>query len=160
MGLFDKLIKSAVSDALQDVVKDAVSQAFGVEGDQAQPAPAQQAPVQQAADAPAAAAAEQLGDRAAFKAMLAAEFPDLEVREDTPVSALGGEGKPYDLGLYRAGAPVGMVMLTPHNRDNNAAFKGAKAAAAAAGVPFINFYTHMANERSYCVERIRRLTSN
>ena len=48
-------------------------------------------------------------------------------------------------------------MLTPHNRDNNLAFRNAKQACQAAGVPFINFYSHLPNEREYVVTRIRSM---
>jgi hypothetical protein len=99
----------------------------------------------------------ELHDKAAFRWMFQQDFADLQIREDVPVAELGGDGKPYDFGVYRLGQLAGVVMLTPHNRDNNRAFKGAKQAAINAGVPFINFYLHMPNERSYASRRIRSL---
>jgi hypothetical protein len=161
MGLFDRLVKNAVGDALRDVVSDAVNQALGTDqptqpaaepvADGAQPAAADQATQTQ----PTTTASGQLSGTDGFRTMFAEDFPELSVRELVPVSEFGGEGKPYDFGLYRDGKAVAVVMLTPHNRDNNQAFKGAKAAAGSAGVPFINFYLHMSNERGYVSQRIR-----
>ncbi|MDR1833514.1 MAG: hypothetical protein LBQ92_02505 [Propionibacteriaceae bacterium] len=177
MGFLDKLVKSAVQSAVGEVVQSAahevagkVTDALGIDG---QPQPAQPQTATETATtetataetataataATAAATGAGLADKAAFREMLAAEFADLSVKEDVPVSELGGAGKPYDFGLYRGGKLAGVVMLTEHNRDNNQAFKGAKAAAQAAGVPFINFYLHMPNERAYAVSRIRSFVS-
>ena len=73
------------------------------------------------------------------------------------MAELGGQGKPYEFGLYREGVLKAVVVLVQHNRDRNRAYTGSKAAAEAAGVPFINFYVHMSNEYGYVVDRIRRL---
>ncbi len=152
MGLFDKL-KSAVGEAVQDAVKDVVSQ---IAGDTPDKPGAPTAPVNQSPE-PMPVASGARADRSTFRGILADGFPELTVRENVPVQEFGGEGKPYDFALYRDGKAVGLVMLTEHNRDNNRAFKGAKASAAAAKVPFINFYLHMPNERGYVSDRIRSL---
>jgi hypothetical protein len=158
MGLFDRLVRNAVGDALKDVVGNAVNQALGTDQPAADATAGPAADTSQSAAQPAAqpaAAGEQLGGADGFRKMLAAEFPGLAVREQVPVSEFGGEGKPYDFALYRDGRAVAVIMLTPRNRDNNRAFKGAKEAAGTAGVAFINFYLHMPNERSYVAQRIR-----
>lgn len=90
--------------------------------------------------------------------ILAACFPAYEVQREVPASAFGwsvSPARPYSYCLYSGGYLSAVIMLTPHNRDNNAAFRNARAACAENGIPFINFYTHMPNERQYVVERIR-----
>ncbi|MCL1838465.1 MAG: hypothetical protein FWG47_04010 [Propionibacteriaceae bacterium] len=142
MGLLDRILKSnasksansTVSGAVEGAVSGAAGGVFGRLGKNYQAG---------------------VNDRAGFKNLLTEQFPDLALREDVPVTELSGEGKAYDLGLYRGDNLVGLVMLTQKNRDNNRAFKGARQAALNAGIPFINFYLHMQNEIGYVSERIR-----
>lgn len=183
MGLLDRMIRKGVNKAIGNAVSDAVSNAVGnaIGGAQNQSAPAQAGTpkfcpgcgaklnsgvrfcgscgaVISGGSAPAnAAAPEAKKDKAFFAGVLAQEFGAYEVRENVSPAELGGSGKPYDFGLYRDGRMAGVVMLTQHNRDNNAAYKNAKRACEAAGVPFINFYLHMPNERGYVVSRIKGL---
>ncbi|MDR1798451.1 MAG: hypothetical protein LBR19_00985 [Bifidobacteriaceae bacterium] len=162
MGLFNKLLKSTVGEAIEHAVKE-VAHAAGKDGQDTAATVQSQAQTPSTQPAPAATpAATGLSSQAAFRSLLASAFPELTVRENLPVAELGGAGKPYDFALFRgaadaAPAAAGVIMLTPHNRDNNRAFKGAKAAAEAAGVPFINFYLHMPNEPGYVTDRIRSL---
>lgn len=96
-----------------------------------------------------------------FAKILTEDFSDYTVQRAATASSLGfatsAPAKPYDFALAKNGAVAGVIMLTEHNRDKNSAFLNAKNAALSAGVPFINFYTHMANERGYVVSRIRAL---
>ena len=169
MGLFDKVVKQGLGGALGSKVTEAIEQATGVDinkdgqvgaqsafGSTAQAvlAPGQQA-VYQAA--PVGRPVNQITDKAYFRAIISECFREYIVREDVPVEELGGQGKPYDFMLITNGNCAGVVMLVEHNRDNNRFYKGARYAAQAAGVPFINFYTHMYNERGYVINRIKRL---
>lgn len=179
MGFLDRMLKDGVGKALgnavSDAVGDALNNALGVDVT-AQAASAQTtcpscgAPLradakfcafcgaklqQAAAPAAQAAAAQAPRDRAYFADILTTEFGGYELRQNVSPAELGGSGKPYDFVLCRGGRPVGAVMLTEHNRDRNAAFLNAKAACEQAGVPFINFYLHMPNERNYIVGRIK-----
>jgi hypothetical protein len=164
MGLLDSLFKKG-ADALVGKAAEALENATGMDLDGSNNAgrqggynaqyPAQSAPIAQAA--PTAYGGEPLKDRAFFAGVLAQKFPEYEVREYVPTAELGGTGRDYDFGLYKAGQPAGMVMLVEHNRDNNAAYKNARSTAQAAGVPFINFYLHMPNEQGFIINRIRRL---
>ncbi len=181
VGLFDNVVKKglggALGGALGGKVTEALEQATGMDlnGDgqsgsagsvfgsqqQGTTVPGQQQAYQQQA-APAQYTqqgqyAQQVTDKAYFRTIIKEVFSGYIVREDMPVSELGGEGRPYDFALIAGGECAGVVMLVEHNRDNNRAYKGARAAAQAAGVPFINFYTHMTNERGFVINRIKRL---
>ncbi len=94
-----------------------------------------------------------------FATILDEAFPQYTVKTLAAASDLGFASampaKPYDFALLSGGVCRGVIMLTPHNRDRNNAFKNAKAAAEQSGVPFINFYTHYPNEKGYVTNRIR-----
>ncbi len=97
-----------------------------------------------------------------FSDILAENFPGLQIQKGIAASALGWADssisvKNYDFILKEKETVKGVIMLTPHNRDNNRAFKNAKVLAAEAKVPFLNFYTHYPNEKSYVIERIQSL---
>jgi len=169
VGLFDKVVKQGLGNALGSKVTDAIEQATGIDINQdgrigaqsaygstagAVPAPGQQAAYQAA---PAGIPVNQITDKAYFRAIISECFSEYIVREDVPVEELGGQGKPFDFMLIANGDCAGVVMLVEHNRDNNRLYKGARYAAQAAGVPFINCYTHMLNERGYVINRIKRL---
>jgi len=170
MGLFDKVVKQGLGGTLGSKVTDAIEQATGIDLNQdgqagvqsaygsttqAVPAPGQQEAYQAAPVA--RAAGRQVTDKAYFRAIISECFSEYIVREDVPVEELGGQGKPYDFMLIANGECAGVVMLVDHNRDNNRFYKGARYAAQASGIPFINFYTHMLNERGFVINRIKRL---
>ncbi len=181
MGLFDKAFSKGLGDALGGALgskvtdaMDALEQATGLDfnGDGKQrgagdvfgsmhegsAVPGQQEVQQQALQQTDSNwSAGQITDKHYFEEILSSSFGNYVVHEDVPVSTFGGEGKPYNFALYQGDTCAGVIMLVEHNRDNNRAYKGAKAAAQNAGVPFINFYTHMPNERSFVVSRITRL---
>jgi hypothetical protein len=154
MGLFDKVVKSVVGGKVEDLIE----QATGRRGDY---------PAQQTSQSTSASdrhrfvnvpvPAGNRPDHAYFAQLLQEKFAQYQIKEYVPVAELGGSGKDYDFGLYEGGSLRGVIMLTEHNRDNNQAYKGAKAACQAAGLPFINFYLHMPNERGYIINRIKTL---
>jgi len=177
MGIFDKAIKKGLGDAIGGALGNkliqAVEQATGVDlnsngraGNTPSPfgsttqtysAPGQQGASYSAPFPAPAAPTARVTEKSFFRDIIHEHFGNYIVREDVAVSELGGEGKPYDFALINHGECCGVVMLVAHNRDNNRAYKGARAAAEANGVPFINFYTHMTNEYEYVVNRIKRL---
>lgn len=96
--------------------------------------------------------------KAHFDGILKSEFSQYNIQENVEAISSSGAGKgyrPYTYVLYKGGRAAAAIMLTPHNRDNNKAFRGAKNACSKAGVPFINFYTHFSNERNYVINRIK-----
>jgi hypothetical protein len=95
--------------------------------------------------------------KAYFAQILASEFGQYQTRENVPVGELGGEGRPYDFGLYQDGRLVAVVVLAEHNRTRNNPYWNSEKKAKESNVPFINFYTHMPNERDFVISRIKRL---
>ena len=166
MGLFDLLGKvgKAVSQ-VQDAIKQVADQVNSQQGDQ----PAQQQP----AEAPKPIA----DPHAYFAEILATEFSAYGVGENIPVTDLVGNvadefqlyktrprqvyqaswGAPYTFVLFADGGPKGVVMLgSGHSHDSNVKYLISRMYAKKLGIPYINFYTQMPNERAYVVERIRK----
>lgn len=110
-----------------------------------------------------------------FREILQTEFSQYTFRENVPVTELVGYandefqlyhtrpyqaykaewGKPYSFVIYQAGVPRGVVMLGGgHSHDQNVKYLIARKYAQKMNLPYINFYTQMANERNYVIERI------
>lgn len=115
--------------------------------------------------------------KAYFKEILKTEFPLYSVKENVPVTELVGFandefqlyksrprqaykaewGQPYTFLLEQAGIARGVVMLgNGHSHDSNVKYLIARMYAKKMGLPYINFYTQMPNERDYVVSRIRK----
>ena len=59
--------------------------------------------------------------------------------------------------LSQGGIPRAVVMLgSGHSHYSNVKYLISRMYAKKAGLPYINFYTQMPNERGYVVERIRK----
>ena len=112
-----------------------------------------------------------------FREILASEFPQYTVREKVAVTDVAGFandefqlyrtrprqaykaewGQPYTFLLEQAGIPRGVVMLGKGNSHNsNVKYLIARVYAKKSGIPYINFYTQMTNERNYVIGRIRK----
>ena len=112
-----------------------------------------------------------------FREILATEFATYSVRENVPVTDVAGFandefqlyktrprqvykaewGKNYTFLLEQAGNPKGVVMLGNGNSHNsNVKYLIARMYAKKSGIPYINFYTQMPNERDYVIGRIRK----
>ena len=110
-----------------------------------------------------------------FREILQTEFSQYTFKEEVPVTELVGYasdefqlystrprqaykaewGKPYTFVIYQAGVPRGVVMLgNGHSHDQNVKYLIARKYAQKMNLPYINFYTQMANERNYVIERI------
>ena len=108
------------------------------------------------------------------------EFPEYSIRENVPVTELAGFaddefqlyttrpcqaykaewGQPYTFVLEKEGNPAGVVMLGGgHSHDSNVKYLIARMYAKKLGLPYINFYTQMPNERNYVIGRIRKMTN-
>lgn len=177
MGLFDLIGKvgKAVSQ-VQDALKQATEQANDRQNaGQPYQQPASQAvqqPVQQVYNqAPVA------NPQAYFAEILTTEFPQCGVAENVPVTDLTGFvsdefqlyktrprqvyqaawGAPYSFVLYAGGGPKAVVMLGGgHSHDQNVKYLISRMYAKKMGLPYINFYTQMPNERTYVIQRIRK----
>ena len=113
-----------------------------------------------------------------FKEILLSEFPSYTIRENVPVPDLVGYvsdefklyetrptqvykaewGQPYTFVLEENGVTRGVVMLgNGHSHDSGVKYLIARMYAKKLGVPYINFYTQMPNERDYVIGRIHKL---
>jgi hypothetical protein len=179
MGLLDLLGKvgKAVSQ-VQDAIKDASEQINSQLGNaQPQQRPAAQPVARQDFSDDDGPDYGPQGAKAYFAQILATEFPGYGVAENVPVTDLAGFandsfqlyksrpyqaykaewGAPYTFVLYAGGGPKGIVMLGDgHSHCSNVKYLIARAYAKKLGLPYINFYTQMPNERDYVISRIRR----
>ena len=175
MGLFDLLgnLGKAVSQ-VKDAIKDASEQINSqLGGEQPQQRPAPQPAVRQTYPE----STGEIKPKSYFAGIIATEFPQYGVAEDVPVTDLAGFandsfqlyktrpyqaykaewGAPYSFVLYADGGPKGVVMLgSGHSHCSNVKYLIARAYAKKLGLPYINFYTQMPNERDYVISRIRR----
>ncbi|MDR1801294.1 MAG: hypothetical protein LBQ95_05610 [Lachnospiraceae bacterium] len=170
MGLLDKLVKNKISDKISETLSSAVTNAVNkaeelsgvdLDGDgkkgsaRLYSTTTSSAPsAKVATDSQAISAPSQKG-KEYFAEILATEFSSYEIRENVNPAAFGGSGRNLDFVLHSGGNLLGAVVLVDHNRDNNKAYKDAKSSCEKAGVAFINFYTHMPNERDFVIYRIK-----
>lgn len=161
MSLFDQLAKKGLSglkNKLEQAAGSVLNETFDKYAGNGQ-RDGRSAQSEAKPFAPAQTARPSADLNAFFTSLLSEEFGSYETEKGLSAFELGFGSvtpvKPYDFALLQNGACKAVIMLTPHNRDNNAAFKNARASAGRAGVPFINFYTHFPNERSYVVNRIQ-----
>lgn len=176
MGLFKTLLGSVAEKAISQV-KDALSDAMSEHAPKNTARPAAPATPRSEPEIVERTDAEWL---AFFREILQTQFADYSVREDVPVTDIAGPaadsfqlystrptqvykaewGKPYTFVLSQGGAPKGVVMLGKgHSHDANVKYLIARMYAKKAGLPYINFYTQMPNERDYVVGRIRKFLS-
>jgi len=113
-----------------------------------------------------------------FKEILLSEFPTYTIRENVKVTDVVGFvsdefklyktrptqaykaewGQPYTFVLENGGKAIGVVMLGKgHSHDSGVKYLIARMYAKKLGLPYINFYTQMPNERDYVIGRIRKL---
>ena len=168
---FGKLI-SKIVDVAKDYIENSNSNAQ----------PTQQAPsAQRPVSSPAAYALKREKTdaewNAYFKEILQGAFSMYSIRENVPVTDLVGFandefklystrpmqaykaewGKPYTFVLEKDGAAKAVVMLgNGHSHDSNVKYLIARVYAKKMGIPYINFYTQMPNERDYVIGRIRK----
>ena len=113
-----------------------------------------------------------------FRDILQDAFSSYSIREKVPVTNLAGFaadefklyktrptqaykaewGQPYSFVLESGGSAKGVVMLgNGHSHDSNVKYLIARMYAKKLGIPYINFYTQMPNDRNYVIGRIRKL---
>ena len=179
MGLFKTLLNSVAGKTLEQV-KDAVTsfvqnQAPGTTN---APAPAPARPATAPQYAPAQTVERSAAEwKAYFREIIQSECIGYGIREEVPVTDIAGPaadefklyktrptqvyraewGKPYSFVLSQGGIPRAVVMLgSGHSHYSNVKYLISRMYAKKAGLPYINFYTQMPNERGYVVERIRK----
>ena len=173
MGLLKNLLKAVAGDAI-DKLKTNIEQTAktNIPNQQAPKAAPQQAVPTR--ETPERSAAEW---QAYFREILMTDYAGYSIRENVPVTEIAradsGEfqlydsrprrvyraewGQPYSFVLYKAGVPAAVVMLgSGHSHDCGVKYLIARVFAKQSGLPYINFYTQMPNERNYVVSRIAK----
>lgn len=169
MGLLDKIKNAGINQLkgqLREQLEDSIENKLGIDidgdrkigkSDSSASASAAQPSANVGTQSAAVQNAAVTDWDAYFKQILEAEFSSYTIEQDVSAAKAGfAAASPclnYSFRLSRAGQTACVIMLTPHNRDRNAAYKNAKAAA---GKKFVNFYTHMNNERAYVIQRIKK----
>ena len=175
MGLLKNLLKAVAGDAI-DKIKENIEQTVKANIPQQQ-RPVQAAPQQQRPEPqeqPERSAAEW---KAYFREIIQTCFPAYIIRENVPVTEIAGPvsgefqlyktrpqqvykaewGQPYTFVLYQGTVPAAVVMLGDgHSHSSNVKYLVARMFAKKSGLPYINFYTQMPNERDYVISRIRK----
>jgi len=177
MGLLDILKNETLNtlvDKLEETIENRTGEPVDLNGSDA-PAPAPASGGWQSAEATSAGAPAAPRRPAAnlqlinapvnpaasqqFDRLLAANFSDYEIRQQADAASLGlasaAPCRPYSYVLLRDNRPVLAILLTPHNKTNNASFKNALDAARQAGLPCLNFFDFMANADDYVLQRLR-----
>ena len=158
MGFFDKLSKDLASKALENIFQKAAGNsdqpAVNPAGQPVQPEVRQNTAANTAADP-----AEKMNAEAYFSEILTSEFSQYQIRKNVPLSEFGAEGRPFDFGLYQNGKLAAVVVLAQHNKTRNHPYWNSQKKAQELNIPFINFYTHMPNERSFVIYRISSMTA-
>ncbi len=110
-----------------------------------------------------------------FREILTSEFPQYSIKENVAVTELAGDandsfklykrrpyqaykaewGEPYTFVLYKGEDLAGIVMLGgKRSHSENVKFLISRVYAKKLGIPYIGFYTYMANEIGYVVKRL------
>ncbi len=171
MGLLSNILKAVAGKAISEV-EEAINNAVS---EKTRPTIREAAPQQSYSDeVPERTAAEW---KTYFREILQCEYPALAIRENVPVTEIAGFvadefqlyttrprqvykaewGQPYTFVLYEGASPKAVVMLgSGHSHDSNVKYLIARMYAKKCGLPYINFYTQMPNERSYVVSRLKK----
>ena len=176
MGLLKSLFGEAAEKALSQV-KDAITAAMAEQEKMAASRPAMTETPR-----PEPVYVERTASewRAFFREIIQTECVGYTFRENVPVTEIAGQvsdefklyrtrptqvykaewGEPYTFVLYQGTDPKAVVMLGDgHSHDAKVKFLIARMYAKKAGLPYINFYTQIPNERDYVVGRIRKFLS-
>lgn len=176
MGLFKDLLKSVAGDLISKVQEAATNATTPRPGSSSvnPHSGGRGSFVSSPTDNPGRSDAESV---AYFEGVISASFPQYSVRKNVPVTELAGNvtdsfqlyktrptqsykaewGEPYTFVLSEGGVPKGIVMLgSGHSHCANVKYLISRMYAKKLGLPYINFYNQMPNERAYVISRIRK----
>ncbi|MCL1823599.1 MAG: hypothetical protein FWG44_05295 [Oscillospiraceae bacterium] len=171
MGFFNKLAKTVVKEVVKTANQSTNNQNTTQNTSQVQPPPVtqnttvnqttpadtyQNQPVKKVFVDRHLNSANHIKAKAHFKEILTNEFSGYEIRENVPLSEFGGEGRPYDFGLFQDERLVSVIVLPGLNNTRNHPFWNSEKKAKELKIPFIKFYTHMPNEKDYVISRINK----
>ena len=160
MGFLESLVKRQVRRIVSDVVDEAVDNtigaairdAFGNNGTEG---------TQNFSESSGASSTKSTKSKASGKKVLeqrleevfAEEWADYEVRKDLMSGVAGARN--YSYGLYYNGMPRMMIMIIDGSRHPRKEERLAREASASYGVPYLDFYTHLPNEKEYISQRLK-----
>ena len=163
MGLFDKLVNEGLS-ALNDVVSEEnkekaasflndLNEAVSGFAESIQKEPET---VQQPVHSDTYYEDDGRDVREKILEVLAAEFPDVTIRENVSPRELGGQGKfmDYSMLLSRNGAIVLAIMLAGKTTTSHREYRWSKEFAEANSITMINFLRHYPNSVEYISDRL------
>lgn len=158
MGFFDKIFTKETKKFISDMVDKAVDNVTGGNSSSANTSTNKSS----GTSLNTSGNASQLGEpalRARLEQVISEEYSTYELRQNIPSSELSaGQGAvDYSYGIYKNGKPVAMInVITNRNDYRLKRFRMAKEAAVKMGVPHMNFFTHLPNEKSYISERLKK----
>jgi len=144
MGFFDKLLSGKIAETLENAVQNATNNNTST--------------VSSSSSQPVASSTGRgnIRDKSYFQEIITTEFPQYSLRESIPVSEFGGEGRPYDFGLYQEGNLVALVSVIGKNEYRTHGFWNSEKKAAEIGMPFIYYFRNMTNPREVVIGRVHR----
>lgn len=172
MGLLSNLLKSVSGETLSQLKETITAAVSELEAKAGARVDSQAPSYSPATDAPDWSDAKW---REYFLEILKTDYSGFDIREDVPVTEIAGSvadefqlyrtrpkqvyraewGQPYTFVMYQGGDPKAVVMLgSGHSHYSNVKYLIARMYAKKCGLPYINFYTQMPNERAYVVSRI------
>lgn len=159
MGLFSKIVKKGLDSLLNPKNNDGFTKTFGNEDTQ-KLSEAKNEPVKN--DVPMVgkfrnySVSDKFHNK--FSNIINSNFSNYIIKENivAPVLGIASETpvKKYSFIICEGNDIKALVMLVPHNRQNNRIYSNAREAAANAGIPYMDFYDHFPNETDYVVQRI------
>ncbi len=148
-----RVISDAVDEAVDNTVGAAIRNAFGNNGTEG---------TQNFSQSSYAAPKKKTGNKASGEAVLrqrleevfAEEWSEYTVQQNMMSGVPGARN--YSYGLYLNGVPKAMIMIiTSASHHNKKEDRLAAEASAAYGVPYMDFYSHLPNEKEYISNRLR-----
>lgn len=99
------------------------------------------------------------GLRSRLEEVIAEEYNTYELRQNIPSSELSAPfgAVDYSYGLYKNGAPAALInIITSRNDYSLKCYRSAKEAAVKMGIPHMNFFAHLPNEKGYISQRLKK----
>lgn len=147
----EKMVSNAVDDVVDNTVGSALRNAFGQNGREGTQNFSNNS--RSAAKRNGAASGEKLL-RQRLEEAFAEEFAGYEVRKDLQSGVTGA--KNYSYGLYLNGMPKAMIMVCDNGVHHSIKSERlAEQASLGYGVPYMNFFAHLPNEKEYIVNRLK-----
>lgn len=153
MGFFDSLIKSGARKFVSDVVDRAVDNVVG-NNSNTNSTSARNNSASNNGSIPRGVEAT----CTRIENVVKFQFEGYELKKNVPASVMnaGNGAMPYTYGIYLNGTPKAFINVINERNDYRLKrFRLAKVACENAGVPHMNFFSHLPNEIDYIANRLR-----